>query len=84
MPTNKALIERIESPPAQPEAENPVPRVYDCTGCRYVDSHGLVCDVCLRKILDGQAGQRKASLLAACFEGRGCITLLRGRRAVLV
>jgi len=83
MQTNKAPIERAESPPAQPEAENPVPRVYDCTGCRFVDSNGLMCDVCLRKILDRQA-ERKASLLAACFEGRGCITLLRGRHAVLV
>jgi len=70
-------------PPPVPEVKNPVPRVYDCTGCRYADTHGLVCDVCLRKILDRQA-ERKASLLAACFEGCGCITLLRGRRAVLV
>ena len=72
-----------KSPPTVPEAGPPVPRVYDCTGCRYVDSHGLVCDVCLRKILDGQA-ERKAFLLAACFEGHGCITLLRGRRAAYV
>ena len=72
----------VESSPVQPEAENPVPRVYDCTGCRYVDSHGLVCDVCLRKILDRRV-ERKALLLAACYEGRGCITLLRGKRAVL-
>jgi hypothetical protein len=83
MQTSKSPAKMAESPPAQPEAENPVPRVYDCTGCRYVDTHGLVCDVCMRKILDKQA-ERKASLLAACFEGRGCITLLRGRRAVLV
>ena len=74
----------LVSPPA-PEAEKPAPtaRSYDCTGCRFVDSHGLVCDVCLRKILDRQV-ERKSSLLAACFEGRGCITLLQGRRAVLV
>ena len=63
-------------PPPAPEPEKPAPHTYDCTGCRFVDTHGLVCDVCLRKILDRQA-ERKASLLAACFEGRGCITLLR-------
>lgn len=62
--------------------ETPAPRVYDCTGCRYVDAHGLVCDACLRKILDSQA-ERKASLIAACFEGRGCFILLRGKRAAL-
>ena len=79
-------------PPPAPEPEKPVPHTYDCTGCRFVDTHGLVCDVCLRKILDRQAErrsrhdrrERKASLIAACFEGRGCITLLHGRRAVLV
>jgi len=63
-------------PPPAPEPEKPMPRVYDCTGCRFADSHGLICDVCLRKILDRQA-ECKASLLAACFERRGCITLLR-------
>ena len=83
MQANKAPSVMMKSPPAQPEAENPVPRIYDCTGCRYVDAHGLVCDVCLRKILDSQAG-RKAFLLAACFEGHGCITLLRSRRTALV
>ena len=71
-------------PPPVPEVENPVPHVYNCTGCRFVDSNGLVCDVCLRRILDNQAGQRKASLIAACFEGRGCITLLRGKCAAYV
>ena len=72
-------------PPPAPEAEAlaPAPRIYDCTGCRFVDSHGLVCDVCLRRILDGQAEQRKASLLAACFDEHG-MTLLRGRSTVLV
>ena len=72
-------------PPPVPEAEKPAPaaRIYDCTCCRFVDSHGLVCGACLRKILDSQAARRD-SLLAACFEGRGCITLLRGRRAALV
>ena len=69
------------APPAQPEAVPPVPRAYDCTGCRYADAHGLICDVCLRQILDGQNERRKAFLLAACFEGRGCVTLLRGRAA---
>ena len=74
----------VPPPPPAPEAENPEPRTYDCTGCRYVDAHGLVCDVCLRRILNGQAGQRKASLLAACFEGYGRITLLRARQPALV
>jgi len=84
MKANKDPAQLAGSAPAQSEAENPVPRVYDCTGCRFVDANGLVCGFCLRKILDGQAGQRKASLLAACYEGRGCITLLRDRRAVMV
>jgi len=80
-----AELAGLVPPPApEPEKPTPTPRLYDCTGCRFVDSHGLVCDVCLRKIIDGQAGQRKASLIAACFEGRGCITLLRDRRAVMV
>jgi len=83
MQANKAPVKMAEGPPAQPEAENSVPRVYDCIGCRYVDAHGLVCDVCLRKILDSQA-ERKASLIAACFDGRGCITLLRGKRAAMM
>ncbi|MCL2105832.1 MAG: hypothetical protein FWH26_02035 [Oscillospiraceae bacterium] len=68
--------------PALPEAEPPAPRTYDCTGCRYVDSHGLICDVCIRKILDERAGRRPqiASLMAACFDGSG-FTLLFGNRA---
>ena len=66
-----------------PEKPAPAPRTYDCTGCRFVDSNGLVCGFCLRKILDGQAEQRKASLLAACFDGHG-MTLLQGRRTALV
>jgi len=72
-------------PSPAPEAENPAqtPRIYDCTGCRYVDAHGLVCDVCLRKILDGRVEQNKSSLIAACFDGHG-MTLLRGRCAALV
>jgi len=72
-------------PPPAPEAENPTPapRIYDCTGCRFVDSHGLVCDVCLRRILDGKKARPKASLLAACFDGHG-MTLLRGKCAALV
>ena len=85
MLANKEPSLLVGSPlPALPEAENPVPRVYNCTGCRYVDAHGLVCDVCLRKILDDHAGRRKPALIAACFEGRGCITLLRGQRAALM
>ena len=67
------------------EAENPAqtPRIYDRTGCRYVDAHGLVCDVCLRKILYGQAEQNRSSLLAACFDGHS-MTLLRDRGTALV
>ena len=83
MQTIKTLAKVAESPPAQPEKETPTPHTYDCTGCRFVDTHGLVCDVCLRKILDSKKAQPKASLLAACFDGHG-MTLLRGRRAVLV
>ena len=75
MQANNDPLKLSGSAPAQPEAENLAPRIYDCTGCRFVDSHGLFCDVCLRRILDNQAGQRKASLIAACFEGRGCFTL---------
>ena len=70
-------------PPPAPKTEKPAQTlcVYSCIGCRYVEAHGLVCDVCLRKILDDHAGRRKPTLIAACFEGRGCITLLRGQRA---
>ena len=82
MQANKHPTKLAGSTPALPEIENPTPRIYNCIGCRYVDAHGLVCDVCLRKILDDQA-ERKPSLLAACFEGRGCITLLRGRAALV-
>ena len=57
--------------PAQPKSGNPAPRVYDCIGCRYVDAHGLVCDVCLRKILDRRVEQNKSSLVAACFDEHG-------------
>ena len=75
----------VPPPAPEPEKPEPVPRPYDCTGCRYVDTHGLVCDVCIRKILDEQTGrQREGSLLAACFEGYGRVTLLRSRRAALV
>ena len=72
-------------PPPALEAEKPaqIPRVYDCIGCRYVDSHGLVCGACLRKILNGQAEKNKSSLIAACFDEHG-MTLLRGRCAALV
>ena len=75
----------IPPPPPAPEAETPAPtpRTYDCTGCRFVDSNGLVCGFCLRKILDGQAEQRKASLIAACFDGHG-LTLLHSRLPALV
>jgi hypothetical protein len=75
----------VPPPPPAPESDNPAsrPRTYDCTGCRFADSHGLVCDVCLRRILNGQAGQRTASLIAACFDGHG-ITLLRARQPALV
>jgi hypothetical protein len=75
----------IPPPPPAPEAETPAPhpRTYDCTGCRFVDSNGLVCGFCLRKILDNQAEkkQSRASLIAACFDGHGGITLLRANRA---
>ena len=77
MQTSNALAKMAGNTPGQPEAENPVPRVYDCTGCRYVDAHGLICDVCLRKILNEQAEQRKAFLIAACFDGRGMTLLPR-------
>ena len=92
MQANQAPPVMPETPPAQPEAEATAPRVYDCAGCRYVDAHGLVCDVCLRKILDSQADrrsrhdrrERKAFLIAACCHGRVCLTLLRGKRPALV
>ena len=32
--------------------ENLSQHTYDCIDCRFVDAHGLVCGVCLRKILD--------------------------------
>ena len=73
----------LPPPVPEPEKPAPAPRIYDCTGCRFVDSNGLVCGFCLRKILDGQAEQRKVSLLAACFDGHS-MTLLRGRSTVLV
>jgi len=82
--TSLADLAGLVPPPApEPEKPTPAPRIYDCIDCRFVDSHGLVCDVCLRRILDGQAEQRKASLLAACFDEHG-MTLLRGRSTVLV
>ena len=34
---------------------NPLQHTYDCTTCRFVDAHGFVCGVCLRKILDERA-----------------------------
>ena len=34
---------------------NSLQHAYDCTSCRFVDQHGLVCGVCLRKILDERA-----------------------------
>jgi len=51
----------IPPPPPAPEAETPAPhpRTYDCTGCRFVDSNGLVCGFCLRKILDNQAEKKQ-------------------------
>jgi len=82
----------LPPPVPEPEKPAPAPRIYDCTGCRFVDSNGLVCGFCLRKILDGQADRRmptrpkgasKVSLLAACFDGHS-MTLLRGRSTVLV
>ena len=79
-----AELAGLVPPPApEPEKPTPAPRTYDCTGCRFVDSNGLVCGFCLRKILDGQTEQRKASLIAACFDGHG-MTLLRGKRTALV
>ena len=77
MRSNREPTMMAENAPALPEKESPMPRVYDCAGCRFVDSHGLVCDVCLRRILDGKKAQPKDSLLAACFDGYG-VTLLRG------
>ena len=72
----RTLAELAKLIPPQPDVEPPAPRIYDCTGCRFTDQHGLICDVCLRKILDKQAQRGKAPLLAACFEERGHITLL--------
>ena len=83
MQKNKDPAKMTGTAPPQPEAENPVPRVYDCTGCRFVDSNGLVCGFCLRKILDGRAEQRKASLIAACFDGHN-MSLLLGMQTVCV
>ena len=54
MQANKTLAKMAGNSLVQPEVKNPAPQVYDWTGCRYVDAHGLVCDVCLRKILDEQ------------------------------
>jgi len=79
MQTSNAPAKMTGNASAQSEAENPMPRVYDCTGCRYVDAHGLVCDVCLRKILDEQVEQCKAFLIAACFDGRGMTSQPRTR-----
>ena len=84
MQTFRTLAELAKLIPPPPDVEPPAPRIYDCTGCRFTDAHGLICDVCLRKILDMQAGQRKPSLLAACYEERGCVTLLRGRHATVM
>ena len=80
-----SLAELVPAPPEPEPPAPPQPRSYDCTGCRFVDSHGLVCGFCLRKILDDQADQRhsKMLLLAACFDGHG-MTLLFDRRAALV
>jgi hypothetical protein len=44
--------ELVPPPTAAPEREKPTPRAYDCADCRFADSHGLICDVCIRKILD--------------------------------
>ena len=65
--------------PSSPKSDSSLSRTHDCTGCRYVDAHGLVCGACLRKILDDQAEQSEASLLAACFDGHN-VTLLRSKR----
>ena len=52
MHTNKDPTEMAAADtPAQPEADTPAPRTYDCTHCRYVDAHGLTCGFCLKKIL---------------------------------
>ncbi len=74
------------SPPTPvPETPAPHPRTYDCTVCRFVDTNGLVCSFCLRKILDNQAEQKrsKASLIAACCDGHE-ILLLFGKRAAIM
>ena len=72
----------IPPPPPAPEAETPAPypRTYDCTGCRFVDSNGLVCGFCLRKILDNQAEkkQNRESLMAATRRICGALTPLCG------
>jgi hypothetical protein len=55
MQTDPASAKTTEHTAFPASSAPPVPRVYDCIGCRYVDSHGLICDVCLQKILGGQA-----------------------------
>ena len=79
MQTSNAPAKMTEAASAQSEVESPAPRVYDCTSCRYVEVHGLVCGACLRKILDEQAAHREAFLIAACFNGRGLTPQLRTR-----
>ena len=80
-----SLADLAKLVPAASKAIVPAPRVYNCTACRFVDPHGLVCGACLRKIRDDQADQNnyKIALLAACFDGHG-MTLLRGKCAALV
>ena len=75
-----SLADLAKTIPAAPKAIVPAPRVYNCTACRYVDPHGLVCGACLRKILNGKTDQQ---LLAACFDGHG-MTLLRGKYAAVM
>ena len=72
MQATKSPSEPMAGATALPETENPVPRTYDCTGCRFVDSHGLICDVCIRKILDERAGRfpQIASLMATCSKDK--------------
>ena len=45
---------------------NTTPRTYDCTSCRYVDGHGLVCGFCLKKVLDEHAARKRAALGLGC------------------
>jgi len=55
MNANRDPTEQVESTLA------PTPRTYDCASCRYVDGHGLVCGVCIKKVLDEHAARKCAT-----------------------